>query len=459
MKLSKKSKELMLFFTKNNHINKVVQTRKTNDIILELYKDIYNAYKYLNNLKQKGNYYNITTKKIVSASQISKPQNFNSNSFPDIIRKHIDELSMSEIIYSFSLYDRNIKLYFIVEEDNIVYDLTTEDDHSYTVAGMGVSNCTDPSLGFKEFWFPSWENPMYNEQTDQRMRNQYNDTEYTHEIMADWGTVEMGVFDWTYFNKVFSYRYNNNAKLNQYEYRLIELTPDDIRKIGPSNLTKWLKSRFTERNGICKYWFGADLGYSADPSEFVVFEEFNGVMKMVLRIHMEHLTYDIQADLIAFLDIHYQFSMLGMDAGNSGQAVAQILQSKRTGWNKFAAHRFDKRLLPIPFGGRLEIDRQGGRPITEPAKQAMTNMIIYHAEQRLLVMPGLDYDASIENQFRNHTYSIGNGGNIVYSKGSTSPDHIIDAVRTAFYAKSYSNFGVNKKQLPAGKTGRPSRNW
>jgi hypothetical protein len=119
MKLSKKSKELMLFFTKNNHINKVVQTKRTDNIISELYADIYNAYKYLNNLKQKGNYYNITTKKILSASQISKPQSFNSNSFPEIIRNHIDELTLSEIIYNFSLYGRIIKLYFVVEEDNI----------------------------------------------------------------------------------------------------------------------------------------------------------------------------------------------------------------------------------------------------------------------------------------------------------------------------------------------------
>jgi hypothetical protein len=119
MKLSKKSKELMLFFTKNNHINKVVQTKRTDNIISELYADIYNAYKYLNNLKQKGNYYNITTKKILSVSQISKPQSFNSNSFPEIIRNHIDELTLSEIIYNFSLYGRIIKLYFVVEEDNI----------------------------------------------------------------------------------------------------------------------------------------------------------------------------------------------------------------------------------------------------------------------------------------------------------------------------------------------------
>ena len=125
MKISKNSKQLMLFFTKNNHINKVKQTKRTDSIISEIYNDIYEAYKYLMNLKQKGNYFNVTTKKILTAGQISKPQNFNSKSFPDLVRTHIDELTMSEISYTFSLYGRNIKIHFIVEEDNVEFKLET----------------------------------------------------------------------------------------------------------------------------------------------------------------------------------------------------------------------------------------------------------------------------------------------------------------------------------------------
>ena len=44
MKLSKKSKELMLFFTKNSHINKVAQTKRTDSIIMDLYNDIYSIF-------------------------------------------------------------------------------------------------------------------------------------------------------------------------------------------------------------------------------------------------------------------------------------------------------------------------------------------------------------------------------------------------------------------------------
>lgn len=125
MKISKNSKQLMMFFTKNNRINKVNQSKRTDSIVSELYKDIYEAYKYLINLKQKGNYFTINIKKIFNSTQISKPQNFNSKSFPDLIRNHIDELTMTELSYTFSLYGRNIKIHFIVEEDNVELKLDT----------------------------------------------------------------------------------------------------------------------------------------------------------------------------------------------------------------------------------------------------------------------------------------------------------------------------------------------
>lgn len=126
MKLSDKSKKLMLFFTKNKHINKVNQSRKTEKNLKELYTDIFNAYKYLMQLKQKGNsYFTFNIKKLVNASQITRPKNFNSNSFPDLVRKHIDNLSMSELTYTFSLFGRSIKIHFVVEDINVELKLDT----------------------------------------------------------------------------------------------------------------------------------------------------------------------------------------------------------------------------------------------------------------------------------------------------------------------------------------------
>jgi len=129
MNLSKNSKQLMTFFTKNKHIIKKNITSRTESILTELYNDIFEAYNYLLTLKQKGNYFAVTTKKILTASQIVKPQIFNSKSFPDTVRNHIDELTMSELTYTFSLDGRNIKVHFMVEEDHV--ELTIDTFHKY----------------------------------------------------------------------------------------------------------------------------------------------------------------------------------------------------------------------------------------------------------------------------------------------------------------------------------------
>ena len=119
MKLTKNSKELMLFFTDYKHVNNTRQNKRTDDILIEFYKDILNAYNYLKTLKKNGKYFNVTTKKIVTPTQISWPKIFSSNSFPQAVRKHIDETTMTELTYHFSLYGRNIKIHFIVECDNV----------------------------------------------------------------------------------------------------------------------------------------------------------------------------------------------------------------------------------------------------------------------------------------------------------------------------------------------------
>jgi hypothetical protein len=117
MKITKNSKQLMLFFTKNKYIKNANQTKRTDSILLQLYKDILNAYLDLNNVKSVKQYYKLQVKKINNPSQIIKPKIFGANSFPQQVRSHIDKMSLTELTYTFSLFGRNITLHFIVEDD------------------------------------------------------------------------------------------------------------------------------------------------------------------------------------------------------------------------------------------------------------------------------------------------------------------------------------------------------
>jgi len=111
----------MSFFTDNKFIIPSPQTRKTHNIITDIYDDLLNAYKYITTLnKTHGNtLYKISLKKIHSTVQIRKPQNFANNSFPEGIRTHIDKLAAYELTYAFSLFDKEIRIFFILENQNI----------------------------------------------------------------------------------------------------------------------------------------------------------------------------------------------------------------------------------------------------------------------------------------------------------------------------------------------------
>jgi len=119
MNLSKQSKQLMLFFTKKKHFNYNNINNKTKEILHDLYNEILTAYYYV----KKQSPFRANVKKILNTNDITIPKNFNAKSFPEKIRNHINENIMTEILYNFSLYEREVKIYFILENDNIEHHL------------------------------------------------------------------------------------------------------------------------------------------------------------------------------------------------------------------------------------------------------------------------------------------------------------------------------------------------
>ncbi len=119
MKCTNQSERLIAFFTDNKYIHHLKNNNNTKQILLKIYSDIFDAFNFLNNLKTNKNIYNVNIKKINTSYEVTKPLNFNYNSFPEIIRKHIDEMSLSEITYNFNILGRICKILFVVEETNV----------------------------------------------------------------------------------------------------------------------------------------------------------------------------------------------------------------------------------------------------------------------------------------------------------------------------------------------------
>ena len=55
--------------------------------------------------------------------------------------------------------------------------------------------CTNPKMGFKEHFHPSMHNPNFDERMDAEFKAQLSEQGYVHEILAEFGTQDTGVFD------------------------------------------------------------------------------------------------------------------------------------------------------------------------------------------------------------------------------------------------------------------------
>ncbi|NDA90117.1 MAG: hypothetical protein EBY20_04315 [Alphaproteobacteria bacterium] len=125
MKLTKNSELLMSFFLERKCINHVEKTSKTEKILKHLYSDIKQADSFIKAQKTKegDGFYKLMVTKIHGISQIPKPKSFNPSSFPEEVREHIDKEMLFDLSYTFSLFGREIKVHFIVEDPSAEYQI------------------------------------------------------------------------------------------------------------------------------------------------------------------------------------------------------------------------------------------------------------------------------------------------------------------------------------------------
>jgi len=113
MYFTKKS-DILMSLIKKKEVNKTQQTKNTISVIEFFYHKFILLEKYFKKLK-KEDWIKTEMKKKNKITQISKPKYFNEFSFPKEVLKHIDDHFFIEIHYSFSLLDRFINIYFILD--------------------------------------------------------------------------------------------------------------------------------------------------------------------------------------------------------------------------------------------------------------------------------------------------------------------------------------------------------
>ena len=142
MKLTKESNELMSIFIKNKCLSSS-QTKKTDSILKIIYDEIKNGVSYVNTKKANmGNkFYKVSVKQITNKEQIVWPVTFSKDAFTPEVITHIDKNSNGILTYKFNMYNRNISIIFIIEDNNVADLIETYNKYvDYMLVWLYIAN-------------------------------------------------------------------------------------------------------------------------------------------------------------------------------------------------------------------------------------------------------------------------------------------------------------------------------
>lgn len=203
-----------------------------------------------------------------------------------------------------------------------------------------------------------------------------------------------------------------------------EIIEDRTISRGEFDVREIIKRVFSPMPGL-KY-LGGDLGFSNDPTELIVRLVIGKTDRVLARVHLKGITYDMQDEAIDALDDVFEFKGIGLDYGNAGSAVVHNLQS-----DKYPDKHYDERVTGYQFSeayndidvdGNVLIDKKTNKPKRLPAKVLATSLMTKKVQRQEKEFP---FDPDYINQFASHTAREGSR-HVIYSKGN---DHIIDAER------------------------------
>ena len=284
---------------------------------------------------------------------------------------------------------------------------------------------------FKVFRWASWLNPFWTAERESELLEFYGgkDTSgWQHEVAGEHGKPSYGTFNVEQFNL---------CRQELLEYQKVTISDAELRDCETEEAAYdrlELLLNLTPRTGL--FWIGGDLGYTNDPTELVIFQEAEvgdrSILKLVLRIHMEHVSYPHIAQTIALLERYFTPAGIGVDNGGNGLAVVQELLTL----DKYKELELEGRLKGFDFGGMTRLTVRDGKEIKKRTKELMTSLINGALQRKQIIFPSDDLE--IEDQFTTQTYTL-RDGKIIYSKGN---DHIIDAVRCAMLIREQGNLDL-----------------
>lgn len=283
--------------------------------------------------------------------------------------------------------------------------------------------CTNPKMGYKEHYHPSTHNPGWCNEMEAEFRAQLSEQGYVHEVLAEFGTQETGVFNKEKLDLAMRYEYYNYNELDYYQ----------LERVKMSNITpKSYIYKYGERAPMNPFrTMGIDWDKYGSSSSILIldYDVYNSKFKVIKRVEVPkaEYSYDKAIETIVELNEMYNPSYIYCDSGAGEYQIERlhIIGDERPSTG------LKNKVKRCSFSSSIDVDD----PITmdtikHPFKEFMVNQLqIAFERERIILSPFdevlhkqlVDYEVVKENSNGTHTYS-------------SKDEHFVDALGLSYLA-------------------------
>lgn len=283
--------------------------------------------------------------------------------------------------------------------------------------------CTDPKMGYSQHFHPSTHNPNWNDAMEAELRAQLTEQGYIHEVLAEFGTQEKGVFPKDKLDA---------ARLVEY-YAYNELAYD--QKIRCERENNWPVMLEYDKFNPAPYNPFRTIGVDWDKygaASSIIILDYDVIMqkfKVIKRVEVPRgeYTYDNAINKIVELNDIYNPSFIYCDAGSGEYQIERLHiigeENPHTGLkNKVKRWQFAQSLDmvdPITF-----------ETVKQPLKPFMVNQLTLAFERDNLILSPFD-DVLHKQLVDYEVEKINASGKPIYT---SIDEHFIDALGLAYLA-------------------------
>ena len=288
--------------------------------------------------------------------------------------------------------------------------------------------CTDPKLHYKEFHFPSTVNPNWGPAMEEEFRSQLSENGYLHEVMAEFGSQESGVFSKEKLDEATRVECYAYAPLTESQRYSVETNHLDLEMLIPPSLQELNGATYTPNMfrvmGIDWDKYGASssiiiLDYLPDRNKF----------KVIRRVEVPKAEYSFDAAVNLVIELNYIYGpkWIYADRG-SGEYQIEVLhkygdEHPETGLkNKVKGFQFSQK-IDVPDVTKMTFE-------SKPMKPFMVNQLAMMIERGQLIMS--PFDETLHKQLVDYeVVNISRDGKPIFTSKN---EHFVDALGLAFLA-------------------------